>query len=147
MDAIFNKTLAGLAPADEATAEWLQKIKVGQVVKGKFSQLRNYQFHRKYFAMLNVAFEYWEPGEINCKYGQPEKNFDRFREDLQILAGYSDIHHRLDGSFRVVSKSISFGTMNNDEFTKVYNAVLNVILQRIMAGMSAEEFNRILEFA
>lgn len=55
------KTAAGLVPATEADRETVQKWKAGQVVRGKFTRMRNARFHNKFFAMLDLAWEYWEP--------------------------------------------------------------------------------------
>ncbi|MDY1529877.1 DUF1367 family protein, partial [Pseudomonas aeruginosa] len=45
----------------EADRETVQKWKAGQVVHGKFTRMRNAKFHGKFFAMLDLAWEYWEP--------------------------------------------------------------------------------------
>lgn len=55
------RTPNGLLPATEADREQLSKWKVGQVVHGKYTQMRNSAFHRKFFAMLDLALDYWEP--------------------------------------------------------------------------------------
>lgn len=60
-DIALVKTERGLAPATEADKETIQSWKVGQVVHGKFARMRNAAFHRKFFALLKLAFDYWEP--------------------------------------------------------------------------------------
>ncbi|SFO03146.1 DUF1367 family protein [Xenorhabdus japonica] len=51
-----------LRPATPATREYLHsKIKCGDVLYADFKKARNPRFHRKYFALLNLGFEYWEP--------------------------------------------------------------------------------------
>ncbi|MBL7635137.1 DUF1367 family protein [Atlantibacter hermannii] len=51
-----------LIPATPETSELLQsKIKLGAVLVADFKQVRNPAFHRKFFALLNLGFEYWEP--------------------------------------------------------------------------------------
>lgn len=55
------RTANGLVPATEADRETVQKWKAGQVVHGKFTKMRNARFHNKFFAMLDLAWEYWEP--------------------------------------------------------------------------------------
>lgn len=147
MHIALTKTLSGFMPSDHKTEEWANKIKTGQVIHADFRRMRNYQFHRKLFALLNLAFEYWSPGEIDSKYGAPEKNFDRFRNDLTILAGYYTVVIRLDGSTRIEAKSISFGKMDEDEFSSLYNNVLNVILKKIdtLKDMTADEVNELVE--
>lgn len=147
MDVTLIKTMNGFMPYDPQSGEWAEKIKAGQVIRGKFTKMRNAAFHRKFFALLNLAYEYWEPGEIDSKYGKPEKNFERFRKDLTILAGYYDTVINIKGEVRVEAKSISFASMDNDEFEKLYNAVLDVVLKRIpvLSEMGREKVKELTE--
>lgn len=55
------RTAQGLVPATEADRETIQCWKAGQVIHGKFTKMRNAKFHRKFFSMLDLAWEYWEP--------------------------------------------------------------------------------------
>ncbi|PNG32214.1 hypothetical protein A1395_22160 [Pseudomonas protegens] len=55
------RTAQGLVPATEADRETIQCWKAGQVIHGKFTKMRNARFHGKFFAMLDLAWEYWEP--------------------------------------------------------------------------------------
>lgn len=51
-----------LFPATPESREFLQsKCKLGTVLVAEFTKVRNPAFHRKYFALLNLGFEYWEP--------------------------------------------------------------------------------------
>lgn len=51
-----------LIPATPETSDILQsKIRLGAVLEADFRQLRNPAFHRRFFALLNIGFEYWEP--------------------------------------------------------------------------------------
>ncbi|EDH6598925.1 hypothetical protein CB467_21930 [Salmonella enterica subsp. enterica serovar Goverdhan] len=51
-----------LIPATPETSDILQsKIKPGAVLVAEFRQVRNPAFHRRFFALLNLGFEYWEP--------------------------------------------------------------------------------------
>ena len=146
-DLSFIKTgTAAYRPADSITEEYDKKIKVGQVVHGNFRKMRNPKFHRKFFALLQLGFEYWEPGNVNSKYGVPEKNFDRFRKDITILAGYYNTVVRLDGSVRIQADSISFANMDEDTFESLYNNVITVLMKHIdmLRDMGKEEINRII---
>ena len=146
MKAYLSKTMTGFAPADEATAEWHRKMKLGQVVQGKYTKVRNYAFLRKYFALLNLGFENWNPGEINSKFGVPEKNFERFRADVTILAGHYDVTIRIDGSTRIEPKSVSFANMNEEIFEKLYSATIDVLLKFVYKkDMDAEKLNQLVE--
>lgn len=51
-----------LIPATPETSEILQsKIRLGDVLVAEFKKVRNPAFHRRFFALLNLGFEYWEP--------------------------------------------------------------------------------------
>ncbi|HBL7051327.1 TPA: DUF1367 family protein [Enterobacter cloacae] len=51
-----------LIPATPETSDLLQsKIKLGDVLVAEFRRVRNPAFHRRFFALLNLGFEYWEP--------------------------------------------------------------------------------------
>ncbi len=57
----FVKTSNGLVPASHADKEIFNKWKMGGVICGKFSQSRNYKYHKRFFGLLNLAFDYYEP--------------------------------------------------------------------------------------
>jgi len=146
MEVTLTKTLHGFPPGDPKTQEWFDKLKLGDAVHGKFRKYRNVKFHRKYFALLNIAFDHWEPGQIDSKHGVPEKNFDRFRADLTILAGFFENTIRLDGSVRIEPKSISFAKMDADEFERLYNKTIDVLIKRVYNyKLSREEIDGLVE--
>lgn len=51
-----------LIPATPETSDFLQsQCKLGTVLVAEFKKVRNPAFHRRFFALLNLGFEYWEP--------------------------------------------------------------------------------------
>lgn len=59
---LIKNSAVTLIPASPETSELLQsKIKLGAVLVADFKQVRNPAFHRRFFALLNLGFEYWEP--------------------------------------------------------------------------------------
>lgn len=152
-NANFIKLPGGtLMPASEADKEIIDKVKAGRVVNMKFTQTRNYQFFRKWWALANFAFDYWEPPELSdtpekgwMKNVAPEKNMDRFRKDLTILAGYYEAHSRLDGTIRIEAQSISFGSMSEEEFEKLYSATIQVVLNKVCTQYTEEMLNDVIE--
>lgn len=50
-----------LIAAHDSDAEAIQKLKHGTVYKADVVAPRNIKFHRKLFALLNLAYEYWQP--------------------------------------------------------------------------------------
>ena len=143
MEILLKKIETSLYPIDDEGANYLFQCKQGQIVKAKISKPRNILFHRKYFSLLNLAFEAFEP---NVKYkGQIiEKNFERFREDIQILAGYGIPTVNIKGEVRYISKSISFGSMEEDDFDKLYSSVINVILKHILTNYKHEDLEQVV---
>ena len=158
MEAFFTKLPnASFIPASEDDAELLSKVKVGETVRLVLTRPRNLKFHRKYFALLNLAFDYWEPPKSMEKASTrmqsilsdagvvPERNFDTFRHDLAILCGYYDATYRLNGDVRLEAKSISFGNMSEDMFEGLYSKTINVIINRVCTQYTEDELRRQVE--
>lgn len=113
----FWKRMTGMAP--------------GELVQVEMIFPRNPAFHRKFFALLNIGFDAWEPSLTHA--GEVvEKDFEQFREDVTILAGHYIQTWTLDGEMRLRAKSISFAGMDDQEFEKVYSSVADVLLGRVL---------------
>lgn len=143
-------TMAGglLRPANDDVAATMHKWGVNKLVIGKFRRPRNSQFHRKFFAMLDVGFDAWEPPdevEFHGKKYNVEKNRERFRKDLIIAAGYYDTVVNFRGDVRAEAKSISFASMDEDEFGELYNAVQNVLLKNILKNYTEDDLDIVVE--
>ena len=132
MDLLLRKTINGWVPDDQETAEYHAKQKPGSVIHGDFRLQRLSWKHKKFFAMLKVGYEFWEPPPIDTKWGIPEKSYDNFRENLLILAGYGYPVFDLTGKFHMKAKSISFSKMDQEEFDRVYENVLTVLMRTIL---------------
>lgn len=122
-----------LVPADENEAEKIKKFKLGALVRCEVAEVRNPQFHRKFMALVRLGFDSFSPPEAMHKGFPVETDFEQFREDLTIAAGFFVVAYRIDGTFRVRAKSISFARMKQDEFERVYSAVANVLLRGVLA--------------
>lgn len=108
-------------------------LQPGEMAQAEFVIPRNYLFHKKFFALLNFGFEHWEPERKHKTYkGRPvAKNFEQFREDVTILAGYFEQTFDLHGRMRLKAKSIKFSSMDDAEFEALYSAVVDVLLARV----------------
>jgi hypothetical protein len=133
-----------LRPANQVDADVLAKIKTGAVVQAEIKQPRNPRFHRKFFAMLGLAFEYWTPGPVTLPDGsafEAEKSFDRFRKDVLILSGFRTLVVNIKGEARYEAESISFSAMDEGKFHDVYRAVFSTCWQFVLKhipGMTKE---------
>ncbi len=136
---------------DKAWKRLWKKIKnfdPGEITFLQFIVPRNGKFHRKFFALMNVGFEMWEPKRKRKSYkGMPiEKNFDQFREDITILAGFYEQTFNLKGEMKLRAKSISFANMEEDEFSILYESVLTVILNNVCTNYkNRNELNLVVE--
>jgi hypothetical protein len=135
---------AYLAPFDSESEEWLNIKYDGQYFTCDIVTPRNYEFHKKFFALLNISFPNWNPKPVKTKFGKPEKDFETFREDVTILAGYYTQSYRLDGSVIVNAKSISFAAMDGEEFNKFYDKAIGVIIKHVLVGKTIEEVDQMV---
>lgn len=146
----LKKVDSCLYPADDESAKYLFQVKNGTVLSADIKKPRNYDMHKKYFALINLAYESFEP-DVEYKGQKIEKNFDRFRDDIQILAGYGIPTVNLKGEVRYISQSVSFGSMSQDDFEKLYSNVINVILKHVLTSYQREDLeqviNEVLNFA
>lgn len=133
-----------LAPYDSETEAWLNLKYDGQYFVADIVTPRNYEFHKKFFALLNVSFPRWKPEPVKTKTGDAVKSFEQFREDVTILAGYYEQNIRLDGTVRTVAKSISFAKMDNEEFSKFYDKAVTVIIRHVLKGMTIEQVDELV---
>lgn len=132
----FKKCLGlFLKPADEVSAELINKLKVGDVVEIEIRRPRNLKFHRKAFALMQLAYENQEQ----------YTDFDQFRRALTIEAGYFDDLRLLDGTTIREAKSLSFAKMDEDEFGKLYNSLINTILRVVLPGTDRPELEAQVE--
>ena len=134
-----------LIPATPSDEEKIASIKNGKFIEADIKQKRNILFHRKFFAMLNIGFEAFEPDQKDYKGQIAVKNFDRFRKDAIILAGFYDATYDIQGNLKLEAHSISFGKMSEDEFNRVYNACCNVLLQKVLHNYTREDLDSVVE--
>jgi hypothetical protein len=50
--------MSGLVPINDVSYDEKKKLKIGQVYEVIIKLVRNYEFHKKYFALINCAWEY-----------------------------------------------------------------------------------------
>jgi len=134
MKALFAKLDSmTLVAADEDSQRILAGIKVGEGLYLEYRRARNIGFHRKFFSLLRLAYDAWDPGT------ERYKSFDGFKDDLLILAGHYDASYGLDGSVKLRAKSISFAALDEAEFSVVYESCFDVIWDRIMQGAGYQD--------
>jgi len=141
-----------LMPSHQQDLEAIKKLPAGQPLRVKVTRMRNVGQHRKYFALLNHVFDVWEPPVAKDEivtFGdqvlQPEKNFERFRHDIIILCGFYDAHYRINGEIRLEPKSISFASMDQDEFEQLYDKTIDVIIKHVLHNYTGDELREVVD--
>ena len=128
------KRYGSLQPSSESDFEVINNLPDGCMIKVEISRPRNAQFHRKYFALLDVLYEMFTPPEDADK--GAVKNRKRFREDIACVTGYFDYVVNLKGEVRAQARSISFAKMEQADFEDLYEKTITYGLQKIAAGKS-----------
>ena len=123
---------------DPDSQEWIDRKNEGAFFECDISLPRNYRFHCKAFALVTVAFNYWTPYEVSIS---TRKNFEKFREEITILAGYCKDVYKLDGSIELIADSWSFAKMDEESFKIFYDKILTVIIQKVLVGWSISEID------
>lgn len=137
-----------LSPASDIESERLNRFKNGIVyeVELKGGERRNRGFHGKVFAFTNHCFRYWCANNTEAEFQCEKAQFDYFRKSLLIKAGYYDYVVDVNGSTMVQARSMSYDSMEQEEFEQVYSAMINAAIALIFQGASDEECQRLYSF-
>ncbi|HAT3797000.1 TPA: DUF1367 family protein [Serratia marcescens] len=50
-----------LTPATIEASDFVQRVKLGEWIQAEFRRVRNYQYHKRFFKLLQFGFDYWTP--------------------------------------------------------------------------------------
>ena len=121
-------------PADEATRDRMNRLRKGQYYSFQYKRIRNYQFHKKYFAMLKLAFD-----------NQEEFSSEEWLRRYTMLGiGRVETVITRDGKTVYMPESISFDKMDENEFEEVYQKTLSFLMERY--GFDESFVDKLLEF-
>lgn len=137
MDLYCTNTVRGLVPNYDADFEEKKKLRIGQVYKVKVTKARNYEFHQKYFALINCAWEYQNEGVQEFF----KNNINLFRKAVEVASGHCEQEYSITKNEWVEkSKSISFDKMDELEFQQLYDNVKVVLFSVFLKNISEDEF-------
>lgn len=120
MKFFVKKTLSGLIPSSRSEFDKMQecKLKLGEYYEVEIKKKRNYQFHKKLFALIAITFENQEQFQLQ----------DDLREYLTIKAGFYRKVLMPNGYEQIKPKSISFSNMDEVEFNELYDRFVSQVL-------------------
>ena len=126
------------SPAHDIDLERLQRFKNGEMYTAEIKLSRNPQFHRKVMAFFGFCFQHWNAEKSGLGNADERTQFNRFRKDLTILAGFYDTFVNIRGEVRAEAKSIAYANMQQDEFEELYNALINAAIKHVF-GQTKDE--------
>jgi hypothetical protein len=115
------KSLGGkFTPAHDSDLELAKQLKIGDVYKFTFTKPRNYEFHKKFFALIKLVFDNQDH----------YTNIEDLRHDLTVEAGYKvEKVNRFTGEVRYKAESINFASMDEVRFSTLYQKMLDTVIR------------------
>lgn len=155
-DVLLIKDPSGvLRPATDEARQQLEKFKDGEMYMAKVTFKRKGKFHQKWIVLLEYAFGLFceTHPEVVINGIKIKPDFDRFRHDVTIMAGFCRGVINARGEARLIPESISFDSMTEERFDKLYSVSLDVIIEKVLhdkkmtAAQVDEAVKHILKFA
>lgn len=136
MDIFCKVTPCGLVPLHDSDLDLKKRLRVGSVVRCKVSNPRNYEHHKKFFALVrltfdNLPFPLVEKWNIRNEYDM----LRRFKRDL----GYFTNTINEYGEHEIEYLSISFAAMEQHEFEQFYNQCIDLVLFKYIKGIDKQD--------
>lgn len=118
MKLLVKKHLGKLIPVYDSDGENLKqcKLKEGSIYEVEIKKKRNYEFHKKYFALINLCYNNQDLFE----------EFEYLRDYLTCKSGYYSKIKTPDGEM-IKPTSIKFSKMDNIKFDLLYQKTINSI--------------------
>lgn len=137
MKLLLKNTINGLVPMYDDDYDEKKKLKLFETYTAEVRVARNVEFHRKYFALLNIGWEYLTESQTHFYHN----NKNGFRKSVQIAAGACEKVWSISRQeWTEDSISISFDSMDEIEFRELYDKVRNVVFSLIEGNVSEHEF-------
>ena len=133
-------TASGLVPLDDDSYEEKKRLRVGETYECDIKLARNYRFLKKARALVNAAWAL-----LDERQQAAWRSKEGFRAYLTVAAGHYDVffNPRLQ-EFVEVPASWAFDSMEEQEFSDLYDRMKDVIYGILGAKLTIEEFERVL---
>lgn len=132
-------TISGLIPLYDADYDEKKKLKIGSIYEVTIRLSRNIDFHRKYFALIQCAWEYQNERTVD----HFKNDINVFRKTIEVAAGWCEPVYSIERKeWLEIPKSIAFDKMDNTEFTDLYDRVKDVLFKYFLKHITCEEFEK-----
>ena len=142
MDIYCLVTPYGLVPLYDSDHDMKLRLRVGSTVRCRVTLPRNYEFHKKFFALVRLTFDNL-PLPLVERWGihNADGMLRRFKRDL----GYFSSTVNEDGEREIAYRSISFAAMDEADFERFYNDCVDLVLHKYVRGLGREELEEEVE--
>ena len=136
-----------LVPSSEIEQSKMTRFKNDGGYEVEIKQTRNPQFHGKMFVFFNFCFQYWCADIHAYEYLDEIEQFESFRKQLTIMAGFKVVTYPIGGGELLIeAESLSYGNMEPDRFQSCYNANINAAMANIFHCSDREIYNKLHSF-
>lgn len=126
--------------ADYDSEEAVKKISEGETIACKSVDQRNARLHRKYFALIQLAWDNL-PEKFDGYFGTRED----FRKELTKLAGFYNEYKDFHGNTVKQARSIAYRNMSQEDFEVLYTKTVDLVC-RLIGVEESEVMDQLLEF-
>ena len=131
--------------------EEIDNLKSFKIVDGKevpiiynqniTAEQRDGRKHRRLMALVKVAFDNQHETSVQFK------NIDNFRSELLKKAGHCEEYINFKGIRTWVAKSISYSAIDQIEADRIYENLVQVVLEFVLIGSKQEDVDTAVEVA
>lgn len=126
-----------LIPLYDSGHEYAAKMPVGETYRVQITKPRNAAFHRKYFALLKLTLD-----NLPEEYVEHYPTLDNLLDEVKLQLGHYELRQTLGGKPFYKLRSISFASMDQDEFEDFYSRTLDVLIRYFLKGLTTEEIEQ-----
>lgn len=126
----------GLSGAYDEDREAIKKLKHDEIYEVDIKLQRNPAFHRKYFALFRVAWEY-QNEDTQEHFG----SMDAWRKTVEVAAGHCERVWSIEyNSWLEAPRSVAFDKLSEEEFQDLYERVKHVLFTIFLTDVNQDDF-------
>lgn len=138
MQIYVKNTEIGLIPLYDFDYEEKSHLKIDEIYRVEIKKARNYQFHKKYFALIKCAWEFLREDQTEFF----KNEIELFRKTVEMAAGYCDIVYSVKRKeWAEIPLSISFSKLDEFQFRELYERVKDVIFIVFLKHITEDQFS------
>ena len=120
---------------DHTSADYLAKLKPGEIVRAEIRRCRNPRQHRLYWALIGAIFPQQSAWATQ----------EQLHNAIKCAVGYCDTFRLTDDRIMTSPKSIAFGNMPQDEWEQFFDKVIALVCERIIPGLQDKDLRQQVE--